>query len=221
MSRLIIICEGETEQTFSKTMLGPYFAGKGLYVQSPLIKQTRGGITNWLNLKIQIENYLKKEQAVFVSLLIDYYGIGESHNFPAWEESLHVVNKNERLDFLEQKMQEDIVSELRHRFIPYIQLHEFEGLLFNHINIFHEQIPAADLVNLPELQNTFEQFPNPEMINDSPETAPSKRLSRIIKGYNKIVYGNILAEAIGLIKIRNKCPRFNAWISRIEGRCTT
>ncbi|MDR1583307.1 MAG: DUF4276 family protein [Prevotellaceae bacterium] len=221
MRRIIIICEGETEQAFCKTMLNPYFAGKGLYIQSPLIKQTRGGITNWSNLKAQIENYMKEDRAVFVSLLIDYYGIEQKHNFPAWEESLHIVNKNERLDFLEQKMQEDIAPELRHRFIPYMQLHEFEGLLFNHINIFHEQIPAADLVNLPELQNTFEQFSNPEMINDCPETVPSKRLGRIIRGYNKIVYGNILAEAIGLVKIRNKCQRFNAWIGKIESKCTT
>jgi hypothetical protein len=219
MSRIIIICEGETEQSFCKIVLGPYFADKGLYIQSPLIKQTRGGITNWSNLKTQIENYLKEDRTAFVSLFIDYYGIYQKHDFPAWKASRDIVNKNECLDFLEQKMQEDIVSELRCRFIPYMQLHEFESLLFNHINIFHEQIPATNLVGLSELQSTFEQFSNPEMINNRPETAPSRRLSRIIKGYNKVVYGNILAEAIGLVKIRNKCPRFNAWIDKIENKC--
>lgn len=50
------------------------------------------------------------------------------------------------------------------------------------------------------------------MINNSVETSPSHRLERIIKGYNKIVYGVCLAEAIGLAQIREKSPRFNRWL---------
>ena len=57
---------------------------------------------------------------------------------------------------------------------------------------------------------------NPEMINDVRETSPSHRLDRIIKGYNKIIYGNIIAEAIGLDNIRSKSPRFNEWLNKIE-----
>ncbi|MCG9911486.1 MAG: DUF4276 family protein [Flavobacteriales bacterium] len=53
------------------------------------------------------------------------------------------------------------------------------------------------------------------MINDNPTTSPSHRLSRIVKGYNKVVYGDILAEAIGLHRIRQKSPRFNAWVGRL------
>ena len=71
-------------------------------------------------------------------------------------------------------------------------------------------------VEIDELENTFTEYSNPEMINNNKETAPSKRLSRIIKGYHKIVYGNILAEEIGLTNIRNKSPRFNNWINTIE-----
>jgi hypothetical protein len=160
MSRIIIICEGETEQAFCQTMLRPYFSGKSLYVQSPLIKQTKGGITNWVNIRTQIENTLKQDGAAYVSLLIDYYGIYQKHNFPGWGESLTMADKNARITFLEQKMREDIDETLRYRFIPYMQLHEFEGLLFTHINI--------------------------------------------------------LAEAIGLPRIRSKCRRFNAWINKIE-----
>jgi hypothetical protein len=54
------------------------------------------------------------------------------------------------------------------------------------------------------------------MINDGSTTAPSKRLDRIIKGYNKPVFGSLLAEAIGLQKIRAKCPRFNTWVNALE-----
>jgi hypothetical protein len=216
MKRIIIICEGPTEQEFCKKTLSPYLAAKKIYVQAPRIEKSNGGIVKWSALKEQIENHLKQDPVCSVSLFIDYYGIYAKHNFPAWEEASKIADKNDRLSYLEQKMKDNIDEKLRYRFIPYMQLHEFESLLFNHINIFHEQIPAADLVALPELQGTFDRFTNPEMINNTPDNAPSKRLQRIIKGYSKVVYGNILAEAIGLLRIRTKCPRFNAWINSIE-----
>lgn len=97
-----------------------------------------------------------------------------------------------------------------------MQLHEFEGLLFNDINIFINQILENDLVSLDELKQTFVDYANPEMINSGCSTAPSKRLSRIILGYNKVVYGDIIAESIGLDRIRNKSPRFNSWIETLE-----
>ncbi|GAP73388.1 hypothetical protein SAMD00024442_84_6 [Candidatus Symbiothrix dinenymphae] len=217
MKRIIIICEGETEQEFCKKTLFPHFLARQIYIQSPLIKKSNGGIVKWAELKKQIENHLKKEPAAHVSMLIDYYGLYQKYNFPGWEESLSIVDKNERLAFLDHKMNEDIDSQLRHRFIPYMQLHEFEGLLFNEINIFNQQFTPNEIVDAQLLQATFQQFTNPEMINNSAETAPSKRLAKIIAGYNKVVYGNILAEAIGLHNIINKCPRFNAWITKLSG----
>ncbi|MCU0394084.1 MAG: DUF4276 family protein [Thermoflexibacter sp.] len=69
---------------------------------------------------------------------------------------------------------------------------------------------------MDELQRVFQEYENPEMINDVKVTSPSHRLGRIIKGYHKVVYGNILAEAIGLEKIRRKSPRFNQWLEKIE-----
>lgn len=113
-------------------------------------------------------------------------------------------------------MYNDIQEDLRYRFIPYIQLHEFEGLLFNNIEVFYSQIPSNDIINKLELENIFHDYENPEMINNGRETSPSHRLMRIIRGYNKIVYGDILASAIGLNRMRNKSPRFNQWIQKLE-----
>lgn len=216
MKRVIIVCEGPTEQAFCKTTLYPHFYSKGLLIQAPLIKHSRGGIVKWSILKKQIETHLFTDSNAFVTLLIDYYGLYSKYNFPNWEKSETIVKKSDRMNFLEQSMQNDLNETIRHRFIPYIQLHEFEGLIFNNLEIFKALIPNNDLVGIKELEETLSNYPNPEMINTNPETSPSHRLERIIKGYNKVVYGDILSESIGLIRIREKCPRFNDWIQKIE-----
>jgi len=175
-----------------------------------------GGIVRWGILKKEIETYLR-EKDVFVTMLIDYYGVYSKYHFPGWDESLKIQDKNRRMDFLEKTMQNDINASVSQRFIPYMQLHEFEGLLFNEIDIFYEQVPKEELVGVKELQQTFKDYPdNPEMINNNPETSPSHRLKRIISGYDKVLYGHYFAEAIGLKRIRNKSPRFNEWLNRIE-----
>ncbi|MBL0107434.1 MAG: DUF4276 family protein [Ignavibacteria bacterium] len=84
---------------------------------------------------------------------------------------------------MEKSCSEDI-NELR--YIPYIQLHEFEGLLFTKMDGF-ELIPAInnDPIKISELQEILINYPNPELINEGSITAPSKRLSNIIPGYRK------------------------------------
>ena len=59
-------------------------------------------------------------------------------------------------------------------------------------------------------------FSSPEEINDSPETAPSKRVEALIPGYQKPLMGTLAALEIGLEKIRDACPHFNNWLSQIE-----
>lgn len=216
MKRLKIICEGQTEQTFCNSVLQPHFQAKGIFIQAPLIKHTRGGIVKWSILKKEIENHLKSDPTAYVTTFIDYYGLYAKYSFPNWEETEKILNRNFRMDGIEKSMLEDIAENIRYRFIPYLQLHEFEGLLFNDIDIIYNQIPANDIVGKIELEKTFTEYDNPEMINNSKQTSPSHRLERIIKGYNKVVYGAILAEAIGLYKLRSKSPRFNHWISTLE-----
>ena len=153
-----------------------------------------------------------------VTTLIDYYGIHKKHAFSGWEDAQAIADKSKRMDYLEAEMNNDISEALRHRFIAYIQLHEFEALLFNLSEVFRRNFTEDELTNdhYQELKTTIAQHPNPEEINNDPKTAPSKRLEKFIKGYNKIVYGSILAEEIGLEAIRNKSPRFHHWITLLE-----
>ena len=216
MKRISIICEGQTEQEFCKTILTPFLAQKSIFIQAPLIKKSMGGIVRWSELKKQITLHLKEDESAYVTCLIDYYGLYSKHDFPKWNEAENEPDKNKRMEILEQGMKESIDESIRFRFIPYLQLHEFEGLLFNDINVFFQQIPANELKGMDELKQIFSQYDNPEMINNNKNKSPSHRLKRIINGYNKIVYGNIIAEAIGLEKMRYKSPRFNHWVHLLE-----
>jgi Domain of unknown function (DUF4276) len=214
MKRIIIVCEGETEREFCKNVLAPHLIPHQIFIQAPLIKRSMGGIVRWSILKKEIETHLQ-EPNVIVSTFIDYYGLFQKFNFPNWTEGEKIINKNDRMDFIETAMKNDIDNSINHRFIPYLQLHEFEGLLFNDIQLFYEQVPKSELIGIEELKKTFADYNNPEMINNKKETSPSHRLKRIIKGYNKPLYGHYFAEAIGIDKIRAKSPRFNQWIERL------
>lgn len=217
MNRIIIICEGQTEQEFCKTLLQRYFSNQNITLQAPLIKKTMGGIANWNVLKREIETYLRREKDVLLTTLIDYYGIKDSHGFPLWAEKQAIADKSQRLDELEAAMLADVDANLRPRFVPYMQLHEFEGLLFSDKQAFYKTFyNSNELADKAYLEQTFADFDNPEMINDGVETSPSHRLERIISGYEKVVYGCCLAEAIGLEKMRQKSPRFDNWLKRLE-----
>ncbi len=215
MKRIIIICEGETEREFCTKLLAPIFAEKEIYIQAPLIKKSMGGIVKWYELKKQILMHLKSDTTATVTTLIDYYGLYKKYQFPGWDESLNIMDKNLRMNFLEHEMLRDIDKHLRVRYYPYIQLHEFEGLLFNDLRYFKEQIPKNELIDEKALDVIFKTYTNPEMINNQRDTSPSHRLQKIIAGYNKLVYGVILAEAIGIENIRLKCPRFNNWLFQL------
>jgi hypothetical protein len=118
------------------------------------------------------------------------------------------------LEAMTDKLREKLGDEVMRRFIPYVQMYEFEGLLFS--------CPKrmAQGINQPALEEKFlrirNDFDTPENINNSPVTAPSKRLIRLYEGYEKPLHGSLAAIEIGLPAIRKACYRFDAWLRKIE-----
>lgn len=214
MKRLVIICEGATEQAFCRDLLYDYFQTKGILLWAPTIKHSNGGIVAWDTLKKQIVRHLNEGDSV-VSLLIDYYRIRDSYHFPGWMESKKINNVYDRMRFLFEQMSLDVEERFRARFVPYIQLHEFEGLLFSDISVFPKNFTKEQL-NYSLLESAITSFETPEEINNGPATAPSERLKKAICGYDKVTDGAFLALEIGLNTIREKCILFNEWIERLE-----
>ena len=215
MKRLYIVVEGQTEEEFVKSMIAPYLEQYGIYSVTPVILHTsaagKGGFVNYQHLKNKVNSLLKSmDNDAIVSMMVDYF---RCPNLPNHEEWNKRENHKERVVAMEQSLSKDIND---YRFIPYIQLHEFEALLFSSPAGFEAYFTDEETKKALAIIDSFE---NPEDINTSPTGAPSKRLLGIREKYEKVVEGNIIALEIGMDSILAKCLRFKAWIDKLIEVC--
>jgi hypothetical protein len=79
--------------------------------------------------------------------------------------------------------------------LSYVQVHEFEGLLFSDIEQFQYVLDVWNEHSRAALLAVRQSFATPEAINDNPETAPSKRLLTIFEAgaYSKTEHGPLVA----------------------------
>ena len=213
MRRLYIIVEGQTEEAFVKTLLSPYLWERHeIFATAILIRTSeagRGGFVNYQHLKNDVLHLLREQDGVVVSMLVDFFGCRDTPGKEFWERKQgHLAEVEER----ERQIALDIQSP---RFVPYIQLHEFEALLFSGDSAFRELFPEQ----AGRLSAICERYPNPEDINSSPEGAPSKRLLAIVPDYDKVLHGELLAVGLGLALILARCPRFRGWVDRLIETC--
>jgi hypothetical protein len=101
-------------------------------------------------------------------------------------------------------------------FIPYVQLHEFEALILVEPDRLLTMYPG-DKKGIQELKRNIHGI-NPEEINELPQSSPSKRIIMYLPNYKvqKAQVGPLVAEDIGLNLLREKCPHFNEWITKLE-----
>jgi len=228
MPRLLIHVEGETEEVFVDELLtGPLLACGYERVGARLIgnarqRDRRGGIRSWDTVRRDIVRHLVEDPGCIATTMVDYYGLPQSGE-KAWPGrakagSLPVANKG---PCVEAALLADLVDHMgagfdRRRFLPFVVVHEFEGLLFSDCEAFARGVGQEALAQ--SFQDIRDQFPTPEDINDSPTTAPSKRVEDLIPGYAKPLFGNLAALEIGLETITSVCPHFRAWRTELEAR---
>lgn len=223
-----VLCEGQTEQGFVKSVLKPYLLANGVIsVKSILIntnkkKVTTGGMFSFnqvhSNLEIEMRTYVDNEYERHIfTTMFDYYALPST--FPEYDKSQNIADKYERIKLLEDSFAQ---YENETRFIPYIQLHEFEALVFCGLYYLPEKYPGCEK-RIKPLKDELEKTGNPELINNNPNTAPSKRIIKAIEGnkakaichYNKPMTGKYITQRIGIEKLREMCPHFNDWIEKI------
>lgn len=214
MRRLYLLVEGQTEETFVRELLVPHYARMALFI-TPIIVSTspghKGGVTNYDKVKPQISRLCKQDRQASVSTLFDLYGLPS--NFPGKNDATFPANGTgeQKADFLETRLAGDVNE---HNFIPYLMVHEFEALLFVKPEKFGDWTDSPNVVNA--LMAIAEAHDTPEQINDSPQTAPSKRILKWMRGYEKPFHGPLIAAEIGLDALRQACPHFNHWLMRLE-----
>ncbi|NCD32297.1 MAG: DUF4276 family protein [Spartobacteria bacterium] len=220
MIRLHITAEGQTEQAFAKTILAPHLATFNVFVDSRCVltskdkraaKESRGGLLSYDKAKKDIQNWLKEDNhsECRFTTMFDLYALPD--DFPGYADSKRETDKYKRVEMLELAMKQDINDD---RFIPYIQLHEYEALILADPQqleweyLEHDR-PISNLISMVNGQN-------PELINDGPTTAPSKRIIAEIPEYDRVTAGVAVAAKIGLQTLRHKCRHFNDWLTGLE-----
>ena len=195
MVRIGISVEGPTEERFVKKVLVPYLIAKGIYI-TPI---SMGGDVNVDRAKSELKKIANSFD--FVTTLYDFYGFKKRLD-------------GEDKESLEQRLMDSAHEGIRPKLIPYIQMYEFEGLLFSCPESMERGLNESGVQQW--CQDILSEFDgNPEAINNSPETAPSKRLLQHTK-YRKTTHGPNIAEEIGIPKIREMCLGFDEWLCRIE-----
>ena len=209
MIRLAITVEGETEEDFVTEVLGPHLNSKEIYPFPILLGRAKRNVGGGGNVTIgrlaadMVSNYHRFD---FVTSLVDFYGFRDKGTRSVGE--------------LEQAITQEVQERIQRNWdqrkvISYVQQHEFEGLLFAKVDGF-VNVPGADDSVMVQLARVRAQFSSPEDINDNPNTAPSKRIIQVLPDYVKTIDGPQIAQAIGLGTIRQECPRFDSWVTRLE-----
>ncbi len=207
---LHIVCEGQTEESFVKKVLQPYLRSYGIVAKPILVttsrsKRAQGGIVNFSHVERDIQDTLKQWSSNnyehhMVTTLIDYYAL--PNDFPRFSEAQQYFEPYQRVECLEQAFAERIHSS---RFLPYIQLHEFETLVLCGYQYLAAYYP--DCKGLEEmLKKEFTSQENPEFIDGGTTTAPSKRILKLLestykKKYNKPFMGAYVTAQVGIERL--------------------
>jgi hypothetical protein len=226
MIDLTLLAEGKCELLFAKSPIAEHLGARQVFVHPVKVltskdnrasKQYRGGVVSYKQVKADLLRFVKRDAhkpAAWLTTMIDLYALPS--DFPGYAHSKTIVNPHQRVAYLEQEFAKDIAFP---RFIPYIELHEFEALLFARPQALGEYYsdPRHDAA-VQSLVQVAAGFANAELINDGDQTAPSKRIIAAVPEYEreKATVGPQVSLKIGLPRLREQCPHFDTWLGRLE-----
>lgn len=210
MTRVCIVCEGQTEVEFVKTCLAPYLLPSQVLAFPSLLQSPSG---NHRGGRVTVERLVKFMSHQFhqtdrITTLVDFYGFQDRDGRSRAK--------------LETDIQAGVAASTtgydRRFVLPYVQMYEFEGLLFTDPQAFEWVEDGWNDRTKLALEAVTQAFTTPEEINNSRETAPSKRILSILPegAYSKTEHGPLIAESIGIDAIRAKCPAFSEWVGKLQ-----
>ncbi len=215
MKKVYVLVEGQTEETFAKEVLYEHLIQFNIYLRPIIVKTKRvkggshyrGGVNSYSQIKKDL-TLLKGDTSVdLITTMLDLYALPK--DFPGYDQA----NQSgvEKALFLEEQLRTDINDS---RFLPYIQVHEFEALLFSSPQDFH---PTLSKRETSQLVNIAKNYSSPEEINETSAGAPSKRILSVTNNsYQKVTQGASIIKKIPLAQIRSECLHFDSWVTELE-----
>lgn len=222
MPEVLVLCEGQTEREFCRSVLGGHLAAHGVDLAGTLVgkpQHKQGGIRPWTVYRRELLRLAGERDDRYVGLLVDYYGMppswpgrGDAPTMPVQKRGAHV----------ETRLRASLERKLGERFLPCVQLHEFESLLFVDPKATAETVAVAGGASsaasgagrLRKIKDDF--CGDVEAIDDSPRTAPSKRIQSVFRGYNKVAWGVQAAKDVGVETLRAGCAWLDRWLTRLQ-----
>lgn len=216
MVRVHLIVEGQTEEAFVKNVLAPYAAPQNVFIDARSVEtgrkgqmRFRGGMTTYAKAKKDILTWLAEDVNAYVSTMFDLYRL--PNDFPGFQ-TCAGQQPRQKVATLETALGADISHS---RFVPYLQLHEFESLLFADPNSIDQLVPTKNS-QLAALNSILTQFnADPELINERPQLAPSKRILSLYPRYDKVAYGHRVVQKAGVQTVLTNCQHFREWVDRL------
>ena len=223
MPRLLVHVEGQTEEEFVKNVLRPPLVDTGYgsvnarLFGNPRLRRRRGGVRSWQSVRNDLVWHLKGDAGAIAALIADFYGM--PGDWPGRTTASGIRRTEDKASCVEAALLASVSEELGgefdpRRFAPLVMMHEFEALLFSDPDKCAQALSAPDIA--PSLHEIRKHFDSPEDIDDSIETAPSRRLLRLFRRYEKPLFGNLAAMEIGLPAMRRECPHFSGWLEALE-----
>ncbi len=217
MAKVLVHVEGQTEERFVKDLLQPHLEPFGVSI-IPKIATTKvvysgpnfkGGLNSYETVKKELLRLLGDTSAKVVTTMYDYYGL--PRDFPG-RNNPRGADCYEKASHIEKELYDDINHP---KLLPYLQIHEFENLLFSSPSDIAKGFPNSRAED--HLLAIRRAYSKAEEINDGEATHPSKRLTDLFPEYQKPLHGSLITNRIGLPRIRNDCPHFDKWLRNLEG----
>lgn len=216
MRQVHVLVEGATEERLVGQVFQPELSRRGVWLTPVALKTRRavgrphdkGGVSKWSKIEHDIRALLRNSAVDTVTTMLDLYGLpsdtpglADAPAGDAYARALHV----------EDAMTRAVADR---RFLSFLVLHETEAWVLAAASELSELVASPRLADV--LQAHVTAAGGPELVNDGPDTAPSKRILRAYPGYRKVVDGPDAVELLGLDALRAACPHLDAWLKRLE-----
>jgi Domain of unknown function (DUF4276) len=212
--RIHLLVEGQTEETVAREVFAPHLVSNGLWVSTSILvtrrpagqRWDRGGVSTWAKALGDIRRLLGDTSIDALTTLIDYYGLPP--DVPGMS-TRPAASPIDRVNHVEDAMARAVGDP---RFVPHLVLHELEAWVYaaDHLAALRGEPQLADVLHAES-----REAGGPELVNEGPATAPSKRLARHCSDYVKTLDGPLAIGELGLPELRRRCPHMDAWLLRL------